>query len=329
MVVSSTHTSLPVGLISNANSGRNRKQLTDVEALLSKHPHVHHVVTHRAEEVEAALKNFASKGLSVVAINGGDGTLSQLLTGLLARQDFNPLPLVVMIPGGTANMHVEDIGRQGKLLTLLKQLCSLTEQSLQQLEQVTRPIMRIQVSPAQQAFYGMFFGTGIIMHGIEYTHANIHSRGINESGPVLGMIRTLWGLLRKDPRFCRPFNIGLQIDQQTQREPRDISLMVVSSLERLFLGLHPYWGENDGTFHFTVIHDGATKILRTLPGLLKGRKGKYATEEDGYQSLKIEQLSLTFDGSFTVDGELYAASINDGPVKISHGGDITFLKLPL
>lgn len=329
MVASSTPNALPVGLITNANSGRNRRQLAQVEALLAEHPHVQHVVTHRADEVDTALKDFASKNLPIVAINGGDGTLSQLLTGLLSENDFESLPLVVMIPGGTANMHVEDIGRKGKLLALLQQLCSLTEQSLQQLEQVSRPIMRIQPSPKQPAFYGMFFGTGIIMHGIEYTHANIHSRGINESGPALGMIRTFWGLLRKDPRFCSPFSIGLQINQQAEQPPEDISLLVVSSLERLFLGLHPYWGTNEGSFHFTTVRDGATKVMRTLPGLLKGRPGKYATEEHGYRSEKLQQLSLKFDGSFTVDGELYRAHLDEGPLNISHGGDITFLKLPL
>jgi hypothetical protein len=329
MVDSSTSQALAVGLITNANSGRNRRQLSAVEALLCQHPHVQHVVTHQPAEVESALQKFASDGLRVVAINGGDGTLSQLLTGLLGNRYFKNLPLVVMIPGGTANMHVQDIGRQGKLLALLSKLCALTEPALQQLETVSRPIMRIQASPLQPPFYGMFLGTGIIMHGIEYTHANIHSRGINESGPTLGMIRTLWGMLRKDPRFCRPFSINLQIDGQAELPAQDISLLVISSLERLFLGLHPYWGDNEAPFHFTAVRDGATKIARTLPGLLKGRKGKYASEENGYQSRKIRQMSLRFDGSFTVDGELYPANRAEGPVLINHGGDITFLKLPL
>jgi len=327
MVVRATPNAVPVGLISNANSGRNRKQLAAVEALLARHPHVHHVVTHRLEELDLALQDFASQQLPVVAINGGDGTLSQLLTGLLKHQAYKPL--VVMVPGGTANMHVEDIGRKGKLLKLLNQLCSLSEQTLPQLEQVSRPIMHIQGATGHLPFYGMFFGTGIIMHGIEYTHANIHSRGINESGPALGMIRTLWGLLRKDPRFCSPFNISLQLNQQEPEPAQDISLLVVSSLERLFLGLHPYWGSNEGAFHFTTVRDGASKILRTLPGLLRGRQGKYASEEHGYRSQKINQLALAFDGSFTVDGELYQARRDNGPIQISHGGDITFLKLPL
>ncbi len=329
MTTRANNTPLPIGLITNANSGRNRKQLADVEALLARHPHVRHVITHHADDVAAALREFAKEGLPLVAVNGGDGTLSQLLTGLLGRDDFQQCPLVTMIPGGTANMHVQDIGRQGKLLPLLTQLCAITEQSLPQLQTVTRPIMRLQTAPSQPAFYGMFFGTGIIMHGIEYTHDKIHSRGINESGPALGMIRTLWGLLRKDPQFCSPFSIALQIDQQAQQAPREISLMVISSLERLFLGLHPYLGDNDGAFHCTVVYDGASKILRTLPLLLLGRRGKYATEAHGYQSQKIQQMSLTFDGSFTVDGELYSARCSDGPVQISHGGDITFLKLPL
>lgn len=68
MVVSSTPNAVPVGLISNANSGRNRKQLAAVETLLTQHPHVQHVITHRVEELDAALQDFASKQLPLVAI---------------------------------------------------------------------------------------------------------------------------------------------------------------------------------------------------------------------------------------------------------------------
>jgi hypothetical protein len=174
----------------------------------------------------------------------------------------------------------------------------------------------------------MFFGTGAIIHGIEYCRASIHTKGVtNEIGPGLAMARTLWGIARGDRRFARPVAISVAFDNAPPAPAEDILMLLVSSLERLLLGMRPYWGNEDGPLHVSMIRAGAHRLVRYLPALLCGKPGRHAGVAEGYQSRNVGRISLTLDGPYTLDGEMYQASRTAGPVTISAGGPITFIRL--
>jgi hypothetical protein len=76
-----------------------------------------------------------------------------------------------------------------------------------------------------------------------------------------------------------------------------------------------------------VIRAGADHLLRTLPALLRGQPGRHSGISAGYQSRNVGRLSLTLDGPYTLDGEMYQASRAAGPVSISAAGPVTFIRL--
>jgi hypothetical protein len=47
-----------------------------------------------------------------------------------------------------------------------------------------------------------------------------------------------------------------------------------------------------------------TKLALALPGILTGRPGVHASEENGYLSRNCKRAELRFDCGFTIDGEL-------------------------
>ena len=53
----------PVGLISNPNSGRNRKHLRTIERIVANHPRVHHYPTAGPADIPAALASLANQGV--------------------------------------------------------------------------------------------------------------------------------------------------------------------------------------------------------------------------------------------------------------------------
>ncbi len=91
--------------------------------------------------------------------------------------------------------------------------------------------------------------------------------------------------------------------------------------------MRPYWGRESGALHVSLIRDRPERFLRTLPALLRGRPGRYATAEAGYRSHNAERISLSMDGVFVLDGEMHPVSAADGPVRISNGGEVRFLRL--
>jgi diacylglycerol kinase family enzyme len=98
-------------------------------------------------------------------------------------------------------------------------------------------------------------------------------------------------------------------------------------MERLLLGIHPFWGSGNGPLHTTIIRDGAERFLRTLPAVLRGKPGRHATEATGYRSYNCETIRLELDGTWVLDGELYQANPATGPVTITNGGNVAFLRL--
>ncbi|HHH43710.1 MAG TPA: hypothetical protein ENK49_06195, partial [Gammaproteobacteria bacterium] len=65
-----------IGLITNPHSRRNRAHPDAVQGIVANHPNIHHRVTPDREAIPAALQEFAALGVNILAINGGDGTIS-------------------------------------------------------------------------------------------------------------------------------------------------------------------------------------------------------------------------------------------------------------
>ena len=112
-----------IGLLSNPNSGRNRKQLQAIERIVANHPRVHHYPTPGPDDLPVAMAALANQSVEVLAINGGDGTVARVLTHLLEHSPFERLPLIALLPGGTTNMSASDVGLRGNLPGAMARLC--------------------------------------------------------------------------------------------------------------------------------------------------------------------------------------------------------------
>jgi hypothetical protein len=328
-IVTSTGNREPgIGLLSNPNSGRNRKQLREIVQIVSDYPRIHHLTTRTAGDIPAALAEFADRSVDILAVNGGDGSVVQVLTHLLEERPFANLPWLLLLPGGTTNMSAGDVGLRGNLRRAVARLCRWTQQRPRSYHLLQRPVLRVRPGSSRDVVCGMFFGAGAIIQGIEYCRTRVHIRGVsNEIGPGLAMARTVWGILQRDPRFVRPVSIATALDDRPAGPAREELLLLVSTLERLFLGMHPYWGQEPHPLHVSMVRYDAPRFLRALPVLLRGRTNRHTTEAAGYRSHNVERLHLTLKGSWTLDGELYTADPATGPVAIDSAGPVTFLKL--
>jgi hypothetical protein len=115
------------------------------------------------------------------------------------------------------------------------------------------------------------------------------------------------------------------VDQNPSRED-DFLALFITTLERLFLGLRPFWGKGTGPLHYTAVRSPAHHLFRTLPALLQGRRNRYGTPENGYFSHNAHDVQLTLSGGFTIDGELYMASCQSGPLSVQCGGHALFMR---
>lgn len=321
--------SLRLAMLSNPGSGRNREGQAAIQRILSRQPKLVHAQGRNPTEIANALQSLSQSDPDVLIINAGDGTVAATLTALFNQRPFARQPVLALLAGGTTNMTAGDVGMPGKSTRALERLLRWAQAIHSEVQLLQRPILRVQAGVDQESRYGMFFGSGAIIKGIEYCHNKVLRRGMRDSfGPGLCIFRVLFAMLRGDQRYAAPVAMRVKTEPpySTNEQAVDHFFLLASTLERLFLGIHPYWGERQGKLYFSAVRAHAARPLLTYPSLLRGKANRHANPENGYWSRKVNELELTMDSTFTIDGELYPCDSRQGPVHVSADETATFLR---
>lgn len=347
-----------IGVLSNPLSGGNRKGLGPLRSMLGAVPSVLHVEACSPREISSALVTLAQGGVNLIAVNGGDGTVQAVLTHLLlqnggsrfpqvgfpqvgfpqvrfpqahfARAQFPQarLPPLAVVRAGTTSMIAGDVGSRGAGTKALARLLAWAARPVPSpVSVVERSVLRVDGLRDRPPVCGMFFGAGAILKGIEFCRERIHRLGLrDEIAPGVAALFTAFGILRRDPRFVEPMAVDVSVDHGPQRSERCL-LLLVSTLERLFLGLKPYWGTEPAPLRYTAIRSRPKHFLRVLPVIARGRRHVRATPESGYRSRNVDELRLAMEGTFTLDGELFTVADASQPIVVANAGRVAFLRL--
>jgi len=316
-----------IGVLSNPLSGGNKRGLRPLRKLLAGRPEIRHQEARNPTEIDTALAAFGRAGVNLLVLNGGDGTIQAALTSIYTRQPFPEPPLLAVLKAGTTSMTAGDIGLKGRgekaLLRLLQHL-----DNKKKIETIQRPVLEVQHDEKTSRF-GMFFGGAVIPQGIEFFHRRINRHGLRgEFGPGLVMIRFLLAMLgfqRRKVLQAVPMTIQLNRDKSAEDH---YLIVLVSALERLFFGLHPYWGEENDPLHFTSVNDQARHIPAAMFKLVLGRFPAHGGPGSGYRSHNVKQVKIFSSSPYTLDGQLYHPPGTDDPIIVRHGGTISFVRLP-
>jgi hypothetical protein len=134
-------------------------------------------------------------------------------------------------------------------------------------------------------------------------------------------------MARGDPYFSAPTDTRIELDDTSDEHTRPMVQLIISSLERLFLGLYPFWGREPGALHCTWIEKPTRRVLRAFPSVMRGKPNRHVSAANGYFSHNADRIQLWLDGLFTLDGEMYRASREHGPVTVTNGGQLNFIRL--
>lgn len=320
-----TDTGGPVGLISNPRSGHNREQFPRIRERIEKCPAIKHIVTESPEDIAPALKKLARDGVRVLAINGGDGTASAILGQLLESSEFQSMPTIALLPGGTANMNAGDIGIRGSQRKATERFCNWCDGDQSTDGRLAhRALLRVTTGTGEPPRFGMFLGAGAIIQGTEYAHEEVHARGLRDDFSLaLTTARTVWGILRDNPRFNRHVTTRLTIDG-TEPAQHDVLILAISTLERLAFGMRPFWGKETGGLRLTLIEQHSSRFARTFYSIVRGKPNRNAIPESGYISHNADTVTVELDGKLNLDGEIIQPV---GPVQISASRQLGFLRL--
>ncbi|MCB9780566.1 MAG: diacylglycerol kinase [Alphaproteobacteria bacterium] len=228
-------------VVSNPLSGRNRRDPGLTERLRTLVPAPHRLAEPDTEAATDALATdlAAMADLAVLAVNGGDGTLSHVLSAYLrARGPEGPMPAVAVLRGGTMNTVAHGIGLDGRPEEILARVVARHREGRPQ-PVVERHLMRVRdgVGPDR---YGFLFGNGLVSNFLEAYYEG------GDVGPVKGatvLARAMASALVGGAfarRLTRPVEVQVALDGERWEDERFLAV-AVGTVDDLGLGFKPFW----------------------------------------------------------------------------------------
>ncbi len=314
-----------VGILSNPQSGRMKNTILRIRRISTQ---IEGGIYREASDkngFETVLDEFGQCQLDLLVIIGGDGTIHAILSYIFSNQVFSSMPMMAVIPAGTTNMTAKDLhasGKPDKVFSRLVEKLSVPGPY----PCIKRSVLRIKNGDDKPVF-GLFFGAGIIADSVKYSHRGIRDLGITgEKVSCVVLLRYLFFLLSgRSDRSIEDTRIHIKDNTVIGRD-EDCLLIFATTLNRLLLGLHPYWGSEREAIHVTLVRKSPRRLWRSILPLLSGR-GTGLSEDDGYSSHNMKSLNLQITGDFIIDGEVYSADKKYGAVHISAGETISVIDL--
>ncbi|WP_292966315.1 diacylglycerol kinase family protein [Nitrosomonas sp.] len=311
-----------IGLIYNPLGGGFRKQAVQIRNLLATLPEITQIEATSQTEFEQAVSIVVEAKVEWLIVVGGDGTLQGIISCLFDHLVPESWPEITIIPAGTTNMTALDLGMNGRIKWFLERIRQYLHQP-GNLKRIDRPVLRIEQT-GRKNVYGMMLGLGLIARGVRFSRSQIKQLGITGNiFTILIVLRSLMGTFLGRPQAeWSPVRIIQKDETGTLRE-KVYLFALVSALDRLLLNIHPYWGRESAPLHATFIEQHSKRFWRAIWPLVMGR-GHHLKQQDGYTSYNTASVELWLDDEYIVDGELYHASSQYGPVRITADGPIRF-----
>lgn len=309
--------SASAALISNPRSHRNKgARATSFDG------GPRHVSPSTLSELEDAIAQFAAEKVKLLIIDGGDGTIRDVLTAGYDIWKGDP-PRLLVLPSGKTNALANDLRIPSRL-----EIGHSLRFAVQSHIERRAPIEVRGAGLGCTVLRGFVFGAGAFVDAIALAQRT-HRAGAF-AGLAVGLTlawsigRTLWGSQGSNWADGAEMAVSYGADSvplhgRVPDGQRDGYLLLASTLNRLPLGLRPFGRERPGMK--TLLIDAPPLAVPTsVPRLLLGSHAP-SLETSGYHRVDTDQMHLDMPAGFVLDGEYYPG----GTYVLSRGEPLEFL----
>jgi diacylglycerol kinase family enzyme len=255
---------------------------------------------------------FKSRGIDILAISGGDGTIHCTLTAFLKVYGEKPLPKVTFLRGGTLNTIASTLGIYGTTETLMSNLLLSYHEDRPFTEKKLR-LMKINDA------YGCIFGNGVIANFMDAYYENA---ALNPFVAAKTLVKSVYSACTNG-KFARGlfkrFDAEVTVDGQTWPFGNYCAVFAASirqfGLE--FNVFHEMMRQNE-RFHAY----GISLPPRTIvPYLKKLHDGKSTGCEHFIDAPALDmRIKLEKPMRYTIDGDMLDGT---DEIRVSQGPEIT------
>jgi hypothetical protein len=304
-----------VGVVWNPRSHRNLGTTPDPVAA----PGISVATPISKHALARALERFAAQSIDALVIEGGDGTVRDVLT-YGAPFFGDRWPRLVTVPRGKTNALSVDLGLS-RDWTYSDALAAIAGGRT-----VTRRPIVIE-RPGDHSLWGFIFGAGAFNAAIE-TGQVAHRLGAFQSAAIgitfaMGLVEAVFGVGNGPWRRSAPMRLldeaGHTLPHSGRGGVETRYLALLSTLRRFPLGIAPF-READRDIRFLLLDSPIRRVTGRLPMILGGR------EAASYSALGIHRgagraFRMDLGDRFTLDGEVFGP----GEVSMRQGPELEFV----
>jgi len=319
-----------IALLSNPKSTGNIAQLPRIREYCASHPDVFHYEVEHASQIGEAMISIARVRPSVLAINGGDGTVQAALTELTNGGHFGDRPPpVAVLPSGKTNLIALDLGAPGDPVATLERLITLARTDDLAAHTVARELIALRRGNGQgRPVIGMFLGGAGLADTMLYCREKIYPLGLPNSvahaiTAVAAMSKQLFRIKASFlPPDSKPLSVLLSAPSGSLNGR--FSVLAVTTLEKLLLstniGVH-----RQGTLKLLAIEARPKSVIRALLAKIGGKLGTFSL--DGVHVKEADEITIEGENSNVIlDGETFRAEAGN-PINLRPAQPLSFVKL--
>ncbi|MFN2099437.1 diacylglycerol/lipid kinase family protein [Altererythrobacter sp. MF3-039] len=307
-----------VGVVYNPRSHRNKGQDLEIAGL-------HNVTVsqpHGRDQITQCLADFARDGIDYLIINGGDGTVRDVLTcGQAVFGD--DWPELAVLPKGKTNALNVDLGAPGGW-TLAEAVAAWDGG-----QRITRrPIEITRADGESPTVRGFIFGAGAFTIAIR-AGQDAHRLGAFDSLAV--GVTALWGAMQVFfGGDSNPWRSGVRMDinllPEGQPMPRSRfgdpgrrAFLLASTLENFPMGVKAFGPLREG-LKLLVLDHPRRRLMALIPAILAGYRPAGLSDK-GLHQIGAEAFEIELEDQFILDGEAFP----EGHYRIGQGAPLTFI----
>ncbi|MDP3869353.1 diacylglycerol kinase family protein [Phenylobacterium sp.] len=297
-----------VGVVRNLRSHANRGQSSGAPSGL------HWAEPETPQALVQDMKRFADAGVDLLVIDGGDGTVREVLSALPAAYGDRP-PVLAVLASGKTNVLALDLGagRGWTLAEVLRRAAtdapSLKSRAPLEVSWTDQPPVR-----------GFILGLGAFARATQMSKA-VHRMGAYHSLSVaLTLAGAALGTLfdNKASPWRRGIEATVAVDGAAQPVGQRF-VLIVTALKRLPFGLKPFGPPREG-MKVLDVEAPPRGLLSALPVVLAGRGDGWLAAR-GYRRALADRLDLRVDEPIVIDGEVFPG----GAISVRLGAPLRFL----
>lgn len=323
---------LVIGVITNVHSRKNRRGRYNRYVLKEALGNASLIrETELVEEIPTVLQEFKKKGVQILCVNGGDGSLSLVLTRLFdLYPPSSPLPKILHLRGGTINMASNNMKVFGTPLIAarrLRQRLFEADNDPERLELIPFWTLKLEASFLKKPIHGFCFCDGMIYRIIK----DFYETGKGSSAKAMRYVSYVVGGSMLQLQDVLPLWEKTQgtITVDGKKLPmKEHTLLLASTFPKLPLGFAPFAYPNRKTddFNFIAFNVGLGETMRNFPAWARGIGADVRPKRDDFFNDRVKQVEIESEEGFVIDGEVFESE-KPYQLRLSLGRKISVVKL--